>query len=104
MFFLKKAKLERQLMDEIKTYAGVKEFPWDDAKILSNYLASYDKGMDYQRVFGWHETSKAFSTLEKYPNLLRNWDALMIKYKKLGLFPKWDIKLSDDNDGRWILD
>ena len=36
MFFLKKAKLERQLMDEIKTYAGVKEFPWDDAKILSN--------------------------------------------------------------------
>lgn len=100
MFFLKKTKLERQLMEEIKSFAGVKEFPYDDAKALAEFLTAYNKG----KVFVSLAAMKAFSTLEKYPNLLHNWDAIMIKYKKMGLFPNWDIIISDNNDGRWILD
>lgn len=91
MLFFKKAKLERQLMDEIKTYAGVKEFPLDDAKVISNYISAYNKGNTFIGMYMF----SSLSVIEKYPKLFQNWDALMIKYKKLGLFPNWKVMLDE---------
>ena len=44
MLFTKKYQLEKQLMAEIKSYAGVNEFPLNDAKIISQLLVAYNKG------------------------------------------------------------
>ena len=82
----KKAKLEKQLMEEIKSLAGVNEFPYEDAASISNMLTNYNRN----NILG---VMANFSTLEKYPNLYDNWDELMLKYKRLGLFPNWDVKL-----------
>ncbi len=89
MFFLKRHKLEVQLMQEIKAYAGVKEFPYEDAVSISKVLTAYHNGNTdmYYLLFS------GLSVLEKYPDLRENWDELMIRYKKLGLFPGWDIEV-----------
>ena len=87
MFFTKRAKLERQLMEEIKSFAGVDEFPYEDAKVISDFLVAYNKGSDYVSLAAF----SALDVIDKYPNLGNNWDELMIKYKKLGLFPNWNI-------------
>lgn len=87
--FFRRLKLERQLMNEIKSYAGVKEFPNNDAKKIADFLMSYDRGKEYVML----AALSASDTIEKYPNLYKNWDRLMIKYKKLGLFENWDIRL-----------
>ncbi len=87
MLFFKKAQLERQLMDEIKSYAGVTEFPTKDAQILANTISAYGKG----NAFITFAMMSAYDVIEKYPNLYNNWDDLMMKYKKLGLFPKWEV-------------
>ena len=87
MFFTKRNQLERQLMEEIKSYAGVKEFPYEDAKVISDFLVAYNKGNDFIDFAAF----SALDTIDKYPNLSSNWYDLLIKYKKLGLFPKWKI-------------
>lgn len=91
MFFLKKAKLQRQLIEEIKSYAGVLEFSQDDAKVISNYISAYEKGNTFIGMYMF----SSLSVIEKYPKLFQNWDALMIKYKKLGLFPNWKVCLDE---------
>lgn len=91
MCFSKKLKLERQLMEEIKSYAGVYEFPNDDAKEISKLLAAYNKGNGYLAL----AIMAGMDTLEKYPDLCNNWDELMIQYKKLGLFPKWKTNIDE---------
>ena len=91
MFFFKKAKLERQLMEEIKSYAGVKEFPYNDAQAIAKFLTAYDRGKESVMI----AVFSASRTIEKYPSLYNNWDRLMIKYKKLGLFPNWDIIIDE---------
>ena len=93
MMFFKRAKLERQLMEEIKSYAGVSEFPNNDAKAIADFLTSYNRGNEFVML----AVFRASSTLEKYPYLYKNWDNLMIKYKKLGLFPKWNIVIDEDD-------
>ena len=85
--FFKKAKLERELINEIKTYAHVEAFPERDSKVISDFLVSYKKGNEYMAF----EALRALNTLEKYPDLYKVWDDLMKKYKKLGLFPKWRV-------------
>lgn len=90
--FFKKAKLEKQLMNEIKSYAKVENFPYDDAKVLGDFLAAYKKGNAYVNF----QAITALDTLEKYPELCDAWDQLMIKYKKQGLFPNWDVVPIDD--------
>ena len=92
MLFFKKVKLEKALMAEIKSLAGVSDFPLDDAKSIARLLGSYDKGKSMVMI----TMMSCASVLEKYPDLYQNWDDLMIKYKKLGLFPNWDIVLFDD--------
>ena len=87
----KRVKLERQLMKEIKSYAGVVEFTNDDAKAIADFLTAYNRGKEFVMLAAF----RASRTLEKYPYLYKNWDDLMIKYKKLGLFPKWDIDIDD---------
>ena len=87
--FFRKLKLERQLMDEIKKYADVTEFPNNDAKVIADFLSSYDQGKERVML----AALSASNTIAKYPNLYRNWDNIMIKYKKLGLFKNWDIRL-----------
>lgn len=89
--FFKRAKLERQLMKEIKNYAGVTEFPYNDAKVIADFLSAYNRGKEFVML----ATFSASNTIEKYPNLYRNWDDIMIKYKKLGLFPNWDITIDE---------
>ena len=91
MLFFKRAKLERQLMEEIKSYAGVKDFPYGDAKAIADFLSVYDRGKESVLMAAF----SASRTIEKYPSLYRNWDNLMIKYKKLGLFPNWDIVIDE---------
>ena len=91
MLFFKKAKLERQMMEEIKTYAGVHDFPNNDAKAIADFLTAYNRGNEFVML----AVFSASRTLEKYPYLYRNWDNLMIKYKKLGLFPNWHIEMDD---------
>ena len=87
MLFTKKYQSEKQLMAEIKSYAGVNEFPLNDAKIISQLLVAYNKG----EPFVGFAIMSSLSTLEKYPNLADNWDNLMIKYKRKGLFNRWNI-------------
>lgn len=88
-----KYKLEKQLMKEIKEYAGVKEFPWNDAKVFAKLISVYNKGDKALIVMA---VMANLETLSQYPNLEEKWDDIMIKYKKLGLFPKWDIVIQDD--------
>ena len=87
MFFLKKWSLEKKLIGEIKNYANVDEFPPDDAKNMSQLLLAYNRGEEYVNL----AIMMYLDTLEKYPKLADNWDNLMIKYKKLGLFPQWNV-------------
>ena len=87
MLFTKKYQLGKQLMAEIKSYAGVNEFPLNDAKIISQLLVAYNKG----EPFVGFAIMSSLNTLEKYPNLADNWDNLMIKYKRKGLFNRWNI-------------
>ena len=82
--------LEQQMMEEIKSFAGVSEFPFEDAKVIANLLATYEKGDKNQLNL---VIMSAIDTIDKYPTLADNWDELMIKYKKLGLFPKWKVKI-----------
>ena len=85
----KREKLEKQLMSEIRDLAGVVSFPLEDAKAISKLITvGYKRGDQDLINLGVMATH---STLEKYPNLLENWDELMIKYHKLGLFPNWHI-------------
>lgn len=91
MLIFKKAKLEKELMAEIKTLAGVNEFPLDDAKTIAELVARYNNNANVVVLL----VMSASSVLEKYPNLYDNWDNLMVKYKKLGLFPKWNVHLND---------
>jgi len=88
----KKAKLEKALMEEIKVLAGVSEFPLEDAKVIAQLVGRYNNSSAIVLL----AMMSAMSVLEKYPNLYENWDNLMKKYKKLGLFPKWDVVLYDD--------
>lgn len=85
--FGKRAKLEKQMMEEIKQLAGVTAFPYEDARIISNIISAYNKGND--------EISIAImllgGTLEKYEGLANGWDEMTRKYKKLGLFPNWKV-------------
>ena len=92
--FFKRMKLENQMIREIKSYAHVKDFPSMDAQYISKALSGYNKG----GVFVELSLMQAMSTIEKYPDLYNHWDALMIKYKKLGLFPNWNIVLSIGGD------
>ncbi|MBR0508235.1 MAG: hypothetical protein IJJ86_06460 [Clostridia bacterium] len=87
----KKLKLERQLMEEIKRYANVTEFPPSDARVIADFLNAYNRGNAFIMLTG----PSAVGTLEKYPSLYRNWDNLMIKYKKLGLFPNWSVSIDE---------
>ena len=87
MLFFKKAKLEKQLMAEIKALAEVTEFPYEDAKTISGLLVAYNQGNSHVML----NMMTAIDTLEKYPKLAGEWDNLMIKYKSLGLFPKWKV-------------
>ena len=92
MFFSKKSNLEHQLMNEIITFAQVDSFPLEDAKVISDIISAYNRGngfIDFALL-----TNRA--VLEKYPNLYTNWDNIMLKYKKLGLFPNWNILVFDD--------
>lgn len=89
MLFTKKLKLEKQLMAEIKALAKVDEFPYKDAKTIADLLVAYNKGSSFVAF----SIMAALDTLEKYPDLADNWDDLMIKYKTLGLFPKWDVAI-----------
>ena len=82
MLFFKKAKLERQLMNEIKSLAGVDEFPYNDAKTIAKLLVAYNRGKVYVNLV----MISAIDVLEKYPNLCDNWDNTMIKYKKTWAF------------------
>lgn len=90
MFGLSKTeKLEKQLMNEIRELAGVASFPLEDAQAISKLLTmGYKRGDKDLIQLGIMAT---YSTLEKYPKLFENWDELMIKYHKMGLFPKWEI-------------
>ena len=82
--------LEQQLTEEIKALAGVSEFPLDDAKVFANLLSVYEKGnLDLVSLTLY----SAIDVIDKYPTLADNWDSLMIKYKKLGLFPRWNVKI-----------
>lgn len=83
--------LEQELINEIKSFAGVSEFPYEDAKTISDLLVAYGKGNNYVDLAMY----SAVDVIEKYPNLCDNWDALMIKYKKMGLFPRWIINITD---------
>ena len=85
--FGKRAKLERQLMQEIKDLAGVSAFPYEDARIIADIVNAYNKGND---AIGF-AIMMLGGTLEKYEGLANDWDNLMIKYKKLGLFPNWNV-------------
>jgi len=87
----KKAKLEKALMEEIKVLAGVSEFPLEDAKVIAQLVGRYNNSSAIVLL----AMMSAMSVLEKYPNLYENWDNLMKKYKKLGLFPKCDVVLYD---------
>lgn len=91
MFFSKKSNLEHQLMNEIITFAQVDSFPLEDAKAIADIISAYNRGngfIDFALLTN--------SVLEKYPNLYNNWDNIMLKYKKLGLFPNWNILVVDD--------
>lgn len=90
-----KEKLEKQLMAELKELAGVEDFPWEDAQVLSKLLAAYDRG---DTTLVMLAVTGSESTLEKYPKLYDNWDDLMIKYHKLGLFPNWNIHIDTDDE------
>ena len=86
----KKEKLEKAMISELKKYAGVSDFPWEDAKVIGELLAAYSEGNRSKislMLFG----SKVNNLFEKYPDLSANWDDVFMKYKELGLFPKWDI-------------
>ena len=89
MLLFKKSKLEKELMEEIKSLAGVDVFPVYDARVLSDLLVAYGKG----GAFIDAALMNSLRVFDKYPNLNDNWDNLMIKYKKLGLFPKWEIQI-----------
>jgi len=89
-----KSKLEKQLMEEVLAYAGAKYLPFEDAKALSNLIAAYDKGSAFILL----AMPTSYDVLEKYPNLYKNWDNMMIRYKKQGLFPNWDIELEGDTE------
>ena len=94
MLFFKKAKIERQMMKEIKASAGVDEFPFEDAKIIAELLTAYERGKVFVSLAFF--SPKNMALFDKYPKLGENWDNIMIKYKKQGLFPNWDIVLIDD--------
>lgn len=85
MFILKKIKLEKELINEIKTAAGINYFPDEDAKKISEMLASYNRGPFFAHV--------DLNILEKYPNLYKNWDSILSKYIKLGIFKNWNSNL-----------
>jgi len=85
----KKRKLEKALMEEIKVLAGVSEFSLEDAMVIGQLVARYNNSNEIVMM----TMLSSMSVLEKYPNLYENWDNLMIKYKKLGLFPKWNVTL-----------
>ena len=92
--FFKKAKLERQLMAELKEYAHVDEFPYEDAMKFAKLVNAYNQGNGMINM-----TMMAYgSTIRKYPELAKNWDRVFIKYKKLGLFPGWDVVLIEDDE------
>ena len=88
MFGSKQRKLEKQLMSEIRELAGVDSFPLEDAQAISKLMMAYKRGDKDLINIGIMAT---YSTISKYPKLLENWDDVMIKYHKLGLFPKWEI-------------
>ena len=94
VLFLKKSKIERQMMKEIKASAGVGEFPFEDAKTIAELLTAYERGEVFVSLAFF--SPKNMALFDKYPKLGDNWDNIMIKYKKQGLFPNWDIVLIDD--------
>jgi hypothetical protein len=75
------------MIAEIKALAKVDEFPYEDSKAISDLLVAYNKGDPFVML----QMMTAIGTLEKYPELIKNWDSLMMKYKSLGLFPKWNV-------------
>ena len=94
MLFFKKSKLEHQMMEEIKSSAGVEEFPLEDAKTIAEILTSYGRGQEFVTLAFF--SSKNMAIFDKYPKLGDNWDNIMLKYKKLGLFPKWEVVPFDE--------
>ena len=88
VFPWKKHKLEKQLMEELKAAAGVGDaFPKEDALNLGRLLSWYNTG---HTNFAYNML--AYETMEKYPGLVKQWDSIIVKYKKLGLFPKYNIE------------
>ena len=83
----KKLKLEIQLLNEIRALAKVNGFPHEDSETIAGLLSAYDEGSPFLDF----KIMEALDTLDKYPELAANWDALMLKYKIRGLFPNWDI-------------
>ena len=79
-------------MEEIKTLADVDDFPWEDAKVIAKLLAAYNRGDNSLVTLA---IMGSMETLDKYPRLSSNWDDVMIKYHNLGLFPKWDITITE---------
>ena len=87
MFFWKTVQLEKQLTKEMKSLAKVEYFPTEDAKVIGDLLTAYSNGNSAVEA----QMAETMSTLKKYPELLEGWEQLLVKYKKLGLFPKWKI-------------
>ena len=84
----KKHKLKKQLMEELRVAAGVGDsFPYEDAVNLGRLLSWYDTG---RTNFAYNML--AYETMEKYPELVKHWDSIILKYKELGLFPKYNIE------------
>ena len=90
-----RGKLEKELMTELKELAGVKYFPWEDAKEISTVLAAYTDGNSGKIGLA---LMMFINTLEKYPRLCSEWDSVMIKYHKKGLFPNWNIDSENENE------
>lgn len=86
--FCKRKKLEKQLMDELKSLAGVTEFPASDKKDIDELLATYNKG-EFALIS--LAVLAKMGTIQKYPDLYRKWDSVIMKYHMMGLFPKWKV-------------
>ncbi len=95
MAILSQSELRQQLINEIKEYAGVADFPRADAHDLAELLNAYDRGNEFVQAAMLSEAAKVLS---RYPGLYNNWDELMIKYKRMGFFPNWNIILPDEDD------
>ena len=81
-------------MKEIKASAGVVEFPFEDAKTIAEISVAYGRGKEFVALAFF--SPKNIAIFDKYPKLYDDWDNIMIKYKKQGLFPNWDVVPIDD--------